>query len=231
MTKRISPLVRASAAAGRRLRSPHPRRRENARRVPARVANRCLRSAHELHALTTSGPDAPPPPPCRHPPPNPSATAAEATAAEALRRIRRRADVAEHAGRSTRRRQPPPNPATARARNSADADAMPANGSDEVQPPRRCPRRRAARAARPGARPMTIAQDTLAHDEAANSRNRQRRSRAVVGFHAVIRRGQRLAVDDADHLVDAGIDAAVEIALLEQRHDRVVDDAAARARR
>ena len=31
---------------------------------------------------------------------------------------------------------------------------------------------------------------------------------------------------DADHLVDARIDAAVEIALLEQRHDGVVDDAA-----
>ena len=49
---------------------------------------------------------------------------------------------------------------------------------------------------------------------------------AAAASSCAVGRGQRLAVDDADHLIDAGVDAAGEIALLEQRHDGVVDDAA-----
>ncbi|MNY49210.1 hypothetical protein D3C86_1846080 [compost metagenome] len=41
-------------------------------------------------------------------------------------------------------------------------------------------------------------------------------------------RGQRLAADHADHALDAGIDAAIEIALLKARHDDFADDALGR---
>ena len=41
----------------------------------------------------------------------------------------------------------------------------------------------------------------------------------------LLRRRQRLAVDDADHAVDARRDAAGEVALAEARRDRLVDDA------
>ena len=39
-------------------------------------------------------------------------------------------------------------------------------------------------------------------------------------------RRQRLAIDDADHLIEPGVDAAVEITLAEQRRDGFRDDAA-----
>ena len=43
--------------------------------------------------------------------------------------------------------------------------------------------------------------------------------------HFLIRLRQRLAVDDGDHLIDAGLDAAVVVARLEMRCDRLIDDA------
>ena len=52
-------------------------------------------------------------------------------------------------------------------------------------------------------------------------------SAARIALPCLVGRRQRFAVDHADHLVEAGVDAAVEIALLEQRRDGVVDDAAA----
>jgi hypothetical protein len=44
-------------------------------------------------------------------------------------------------------------------------------------------------------------------------------------FPAAVRRGQGLAVDHGDHLLDAGLDAAVVVAQLEMRLDGLVQDA------
>jgi hypothetical protein len=60
---------------------------------------------------------------------------------------------------------------------------------------------------------------------AKNSTGSRSSNAGALAFPALVRLGQRLSIDDADHLVDPGSDAARVVAALELRRDDVRDDA------
>ena len=78
----------------------------------------------------------------------------------------------------------------------------------------------------PPTRPNRRRSDRAAHHrEDEQERQHLEQARHALRWRARLRLGQRLAIDDPQHAIDAGGDSAGEVAATELRHDVFVDDA------
>ena len=179
-------------------------------------------------AASHQRPEAPPPPKPPPPPPNPPPPKPPPPRPPPSRR--RRSRRAAQAAAPSRRRTAA---ATAAARGDTDEQReQPARARRRRwQSPARATAARSAPPARPpvasdpAVRPNTARRMAPITSTPKNRNGSEPNSRSPERAPAAIRRRQRLAVDDLHHLVEAGADAAVDIALAEQRLDGLVDDA------